>query len=173
MDEIEVETVVHVPPEEVFEFLLDFPGYTHYSEYLEEVRTNGTGGGEGARYDLVLSWWKLSYVAHSKVTDVEPPERIDWKLLKDVDARGRWLVEEAPEEAPEDAETASRILLQAEYRLESLRGSSSLNLPRFVSIDRVVDKVKPKVKSEAETVVGRIVADLEGEPRDVDVDIRT
>ena len=172
MDEIEVETVVYLPPDEVFEFLLDFPGYARYSEYLKEVRTNGTGGGEGARYDMVLSWWKLSYVAHSKVTDVERPERIDWKLLKDVDARGCWRVEEAPEEAPEDAETATRILLQAEYNLNSV-DSSALDLPRFVSLDWVLDKVKPKVKSEAETVVGRIVADLEGEPRDVDVDIRT
>ena len=172
MDEIEVETVVYLPPEEVFEFLLDFPGYARYSEYLEDVRTNGTGGGEGARYDMELSWWKLSYVACSKVTDVERPERIDWKLLKDVDARGSWIVEEAPEEAPEDAETATRILLQAEYDLQSVDGSA-LGVPRFVSLDWVIEKVKPKVKSEAEVVVGRIVADLEGEPRDVDVDIRT
>ena len=48
-----------------------------------------------------------------------------------------------------------------------------LDLPRFVSLGWVVDRVTPKVRAEAERVVRRIVADLEGEWREVEVEIET
>lgn len=170
-DEIEVSTVVYVSPEEAFEFLLDFPGYTAFTEYLEEVRTHGDGG-EGTRYDLVLSWWKLSYTANSAVTNVERPERIDWRLVGSLDARGSWLVEPAPEETREEGEPATRIRFQARYDVDSLE-SAPLNLPRFISTQRVVDRVKPVVFDELGDIVGQVVEELEGEPRAVDVHVST
>ena len=45
----------------------------------------------------------------------------------------------------------------------------TLDLPRFVSFDWVVDKVKPVLVKEAGRVVERIVADIEGRERDVDL----
>ena len=45
--------------------------------------------------------------------------------------------------------------------------------PRFGSLGWVVERVTPKVRAEAEQVVRRIVADLEGERRPVEVEIET
>lgn len=171
MDRVEVSTAVYVPPDEIFEFLLDFPGYARYSEYLREVRQRGDGG-SGTEYALTFSWWKLSYTADTEVVDVAAPERIDWRLRDDMDASGHWLVEPAPAAAPDDRETASRVTLVVEYDVDSA-GPGLIDLPRFVSLDAVVEKAKPLVEKEARRVVERIVADLEGQRREVDLDIET
>ncbi|WP_135819885.1 SRPBCC family protein [Halostella litorea] len=170
MDTVELSTLIHLPPEEVYEFLVDFPRYANYSEHLREVRRHGDGS-PGTEYDLEFAWWKLSYTARSRVVAAQRPERIDWELVKDIDAAGAWVVEAAADEAPPDAETASRVYLRIRFDVDSARGG--IGLPRFVSFDWVVDKVKPKIRAEAEEIVERIVADLEGEPRPVDLEIHT
>ncbi len=169
MDEVELSTVIYLPPEEVYEFLIDFPRYANYSEYLTGVRQHGDGS-PGTQYDLRVAWWKLTYTARSEVTSVAPPTRIDWKLVKDIDARGHWRVEEVPDEAPDGVETASRVWLRVDFDPESARGDA-INLPTFVSFGWVIEKIKPKVVREAERVIRRIVADLEGESREVELQI--
>lgn len=171
MDNVEVSTVVYLPPEDVYEFLIDFPGYARYSKYLESVTQDGDGT-PGTRYDLTFTWWKLSYTARSEVTDVDPPERIEWKLVKDIDAHGRWRVEPDPEAAPPGEDHASRVRLSIQFDPDTA-SSSALDLPRLVSFDWVIGKVKPLVQEEAKRIVERIVADIEGEPRDVDLEIHT
>lgn len=166
MDSVEVTTEVYLPPEEVFDFLLEFDRYAEYSEYLSDVRTYGDGS-PGTEYELVFSWWKLSYTARSEVTDVDRPNRIDWRLVKDLDAVGNWTVEQVDDDSP-----TTRVTLTVRYRPESA-DEGSVDLPRFVSLDWVVEKVKPRVQAEAERVVRRVVADLEGEPRDVGLQIET
>lgn len=170
MDEVEVSTIVFLPPEAVFEFLVDFPRYANYSKHLEEVRRDGDGG-PGTEYALRFAWWKLTYTARSRVTAVDPPRSIDWRLVKDVRARGRWIVEEVPEEARDGDETASRVRLRIAFDADSA-DAGVIDLPLFVSIGWVVERVKPLVLDEAERVVERIVADLEGEPRHVTLTIR-
>lgn len=170
VDTVELSTLVHLPRDEVYEFLVDFPRYANYSEHLEEVRRYGDGS-PGTEYDLEFAWWKLNYTARSQVVAADQPERIDWELVKDIDAAGEWVVEEAAGEAPPDAETASRVYLRIRFDVDSARGG--LGLPRFVSFDWVVDKVKPKIRGEAEEIVERIVADLEGERRPVDLQIHS
>ena len=180
MDSVEVSTVVYVPPEEAYEFLTDFEGYAGYSKHLTGVESHGDGG-PGTEYDIHLRWWKLNYTVRSVVTDLDPPERIDWKLVKDLDAHGSWLVEPAPEEigdgdasgdpaTPSDAETASRVRLVIKFDADSA-SSDMLDLPKLVSLGWVVKKVEPLVLKEAERVVERIVADLEGEARPVDLQV--
>jgi uncharacterized membrane protein len=169
VDAVELATVVYLPPEEVYDFLVDFPGYARYSKYLTDVSVDGEGG-PGTVYDITFSWWKLSYTARSRVTDVEPPNHVDWRLIKDIDATGYWHVEAV--DPPEDRDHASEVTFRVEFRPESA-DASALDLPSFVSLDWVVRKVKPKVRDEAERVVRRVVADLEGEPRAVDLDVRT
>lgn len=198
---LEVSTVVAVPPAEVYEFLVDFPRYARYSEYLDAVDQDGDGS-SGTEYDLHFSWWRVSYTARSAVDALDPPERIEWSVVNDVDASGHWEVEPAPDAAsdggatvdessvgdstvddsPEassaegegdaDAASASRVGLFVEYDPDSV-GSGVVDLPRFVSFDAILDRVKPLVVEEAERVVERIVTDLEGEPRPVDLDIDT
>ncbi|WP_440008786.1 type II toxin-antitoxin system RatA family toxin [Halomicrococcus sp. SG-WS-1] len=168
MDSVELSTVVYVPPEEAYEFLLDFPGYADYSKHLAQVTHRGDGG-PGTEYDIHLQWWKLTYTVRSEVTELDPPNRIDWKIVKDLHAHGHWRVEPAPAEAPEDCEAASRVYLYIEFDADSA-DAGMLDLPMFVSLGWVVDKVRPLVQKEAEKVVERIVADLEGEPRDVDLE---
>ena len=169
MDEVRVSTVVYLPPEEIFAFLVDFPRYAKYSKHLTDVRQYGDGE-PGTEYDLRFSWWKLHYTARSRVTSVEPPERLDWKVTKDVNAHGHWQVEEVPDEAPADRETASRVSLSIVYDTSSAR-RDAIDLPRFVSLGWVVDRVTPLVLEEAERIVERIVADLEGETRPVELTI--
>lgn len=169
MERVEVTTVIYAPPERVFEFLVDFPGYARYSEYLDRVRQNGDGSA-GTRYELEFSWWKLTYTARSEVTDIDPPNTIDWRILKDIDAVGQWRVE--PEEPPEGEAHASRVRFLVEYDPDSAR-AGDVGIPRFVSISWVIDKVKPKIRSEAKRIVERVVADVEGRRRNVDVTIDT
>ena len=164
MNTVEVSTVVYLPPEEVYEFLLDFPRYARYSEHLTGVRQFGDGT-TGTEYALEFAWWKLSYTARSRVTDAERPRRIDWRVVKDIDAVGHWRVDPLDDEETE-------VTLVVEYAPDSA-DDDALELPRFVSLEWVVEKVKPKVRAEAERVVRRIVADLEGERRDVTLEIET
>ena len=167
MDSVEVSTTVYVPPEEAYEFLVDFEGYASYSKHLERVERHGEGG-PGTQYDIHLQWWKLSYVVRSEVTDLDPPERVEWRIVKDLDAHGAWVVDPVPEEAPEDRDATTRVRLVINFDADSA-SSDMLDLPRLVSLGWVVNKVKPLVLEEAERVVARIVADLEGEPRDVEL----
>jgi len=173
VDSVELSTVVYVPPEEAYDFLLDFEGYARYSEYLDRVERHGEGE-VGTEYDIHLQWWKLNYIVRSAVTDTDPPERIDWRIVEDLRAHGAWVVEDAPEssaddpEAPDDAETASRVRLVIEFDPDSA-SSDMLDLPALVSLGWVVDKVRPLVLKEAEKVVARIVEDLEGERREVNL----
>ncbi|WP_267642801.1 SRPBCC family protein [Haloarchaeobius amylolyticus] len=171
MERIEVTTVVYLPPEEVYEFLLDFPRYARYSKYLKDVGQDGDGG-PGTRYDLHFAWWKLTYTARSEVTGVEPPNVIDWKIIKDIDATGQWHVESVPEQAPDEDTPASEVTFLVTYDPESAH-AGNIDIPRFVSLAWVIEKVKPKVKKEAQRIVERIVADLEGQRRSVDLEITT
>jgi uncharacterized protein YndB with AHSA1/START domain len=178
VDELVVSTEVYADPEEVYAFLLDFPQYANYSEYLSEVRTITGDGGPGTRYALRFAWWKMSYTAHSKVTGVEPPERIDWEITKDIDAGGRWRVtpletdggdEEAGNGDSTDA-ASCEVALEVEFDPSSA-SPDALDLPRLVSFDWVLKKAIPLIKGEAERVVERAVRDLEGSTRDVDLDV--
>ncbi len=172
MDCVEVSTIVYLPPEEVYEFLLDFPRYAEYSEHLKEVRRHDGEGAPGTRYDITFAWWKLSYTAKSQVTEVEPPNRIDWRLTRDIDARGHWSVTPEPASAPEPDSPATRVRLYVEFSPGSA-DERSLELPSFISLDWLIERIKPKVTTEAERIVERIVTDLEGEKRDVALDIHT
>jgi len=169
VDTVEVSTLVYVPPAEIYDFLIDFPRYANYSKHLDEVRRNGDGS-PGTRYDLTFVWWKLSYTAHSEVTDVEPPRRIDWRLVEDIDARGCWRVVPEPDSAPDGESHASRVVLRIEFAPDSA-DSGIVDLPAFVSLDWVISKVQPKIVAEAERIVERIVADLEGQRREVTLEV--
>jgi uncharacterized membrane protein len=169
VDEIEARTVIHAPPTELFEFLLDFPGYAQYSEYIDRVTQDGDGT-PGTRYALVFSWWKLTYTARSEVTGTDPPERISWRIVKDIDAEGYWQV--TPADPPAGVEDASEIVLHIEFDPDSA-SARAVDLPRLVSFDWVIEKVTPLVRKEATRVVQRVIEDFEGERRDADVEIRT
>jgi ribosome-associated toxin RatA of RatAB toxin-antitoxin module len=169
VDSIEASTVVYLPPEEVYEVLIDFPRYPNYSEYLTGVDRHGDGA-PGTEYDLHFAWWKLTYTARSRVTSTDPPERIDWEITKDIDAHGHWAVEEI--DPPEGRKHASQVRLRIAFDADSA-DPTGLDLPRLVSLSWVIDKVKPIIEREAERVVERVVADIEGESRPVDLTIHT
>jgi len=166
VDTVAVSTEIRLPPDEVYEFLVDFPRYARYSKYLESVRQHGDGGA-GTEYDLRFSWWKLTYTARSRVTELVPPDRIDWEIVKDIDAEGAWHVAEV-DDPPEGVEAASRVRFEVAFSPDSA-DEGAVDLPAFVSLGWVIDKVKPKIVAEAERIVERVVADLEGERRDVEL----
>lgn len=162
MNTVEVSTDVRVPPAEAYAFLADFPGYANYSAYLQSVHQRGDGG-PGTTYELTFAWWKLTHTIRSRVTDTDPPNRISWEVVGSLSAHGRWEVEETPE--------GSRVSLVVTYDAGSARGV--LNLPPLVSLDWVVERVVDLVVEEGERVVERVVADLEGERRSVDLAVET
>ena len=171
-------TDVYADPEEVYAFLLDFPRYADYSEYLRGVRTLEGEGGPGTRYALTFAWWKISYTAHSRVTGVEPPERIDWEITKDIDAGGCWRVtppepddgDGADTGDPDPSDRPCEVALEVEFDPASA-SPDALDLPTLVSFDWVLKKAIPLIRGEAERVVERAVRDLEGSTRDVDLDV--
>jgi len=172
VEKILVSTDVYLPADEVYEFLVDFPRYANYSKLLRGVRQNGDGS-PGTTYSLEFAWWKLTYTAHTEVTSVDPPERIDWRVTREVDAEGHWRVEpldSLPADAPADAEAGVRVYLNVEYDPDSVH-SGVVDLPRLVSLDWVINKLTPVLEREAERIVDRIVADIEGRRRPVDVEI--
>ncbi|SFS69808.1 SRPBCC family protein [Halostagnicola kamekurae] len=172
MDRILLSTVAHRPPADVFPFVVSFTDYHRYTEHLESVRKRREGdeNGVGSVYDLRLTWWKLGYTARSEVVAVDDPHTLEWELRKDLDARGTWRVEAEPEAAPDGVETASRIYFEAVYDPHSADGNA-ISLPPFVSLDWVVGKVQPRLLEEARGVVRRLVADIEGEQRDVELTV--
>jgi hypothetical protein len=172
VDELVVSTVVYLPPTEVYDFLVDFPRYANYSKHLREVRQRGDGT-PGTTYELVFSWWKLTYTARSQVTDADRPDRVDWRLTKDLDAHGCWRVErlsDLPADAPAEADVASRVFLEVRFDPDSV-SARALDLPSLVSLGWVVRRVKPLIEEEGERVVRRIVADIEGRRREVDLTV--
>lgn len=169
VDRILLSTVAYRSPEEVFPYVRSFTDYPRYTEHLTDVRVHGDGG-VGSVYDLRLAWWKLSYTARSEVTSITPPESLTWELRNNLAARGEWRIEPEPDAAPPEEETASRIYFEAVYDPHSA-DENAISLPRFVSLDWVIGKVKPRLLSEAKGVVSRLVEDIEGRPRDVELTV--
>lgn len=171
VDELVVSTEVYADPQDVYVFLLDFPQYANYSEYLREVRTIRGDGGPGTRYALTFAWWKVTYTAHSQVTDVEPPKRIDWRLTKDIDAGGCWrITADSPGDEEDGAKPRCEVALEVAFDPGSA-SSDVIDLPRLVSFDWVLKKAIPLIRKEAERVVERAVRDLEDSTRNVDLDV--
>lgn len=166
---IDVGTLVHLPPEPVYEFLVDCPRYGDYSEYLEEIDQQGDGLA-GTKYDITVSWWLLRQTVRSEVTRLDPPERIEWQVTDPVDAHGAWRLDPAPDRAPPGVETATDVTFEVRYDPDSV-GEGALDLPPFVSVEAVLERVRPILQREAETVVERVVEDLEGSHRPVDLEV--
>jgi len=175
MERLVVDTVVYCSVEEVFAFLEDFPGYANYSEYLDHVTALDAGEGEQARYALQFSWWQLDYTARSAVTEVVENERIEWELLGDFHASGRWQVTQRgslPDDAPDWAGRATAIRFVVEYAPDTAH-EGLVDLPALVSLDWVVEKIKPIIEREAKTIVERAAADLEGRAREIELAVST
>ncbi|MFB6113067.1 MAG: SRPBCC family protein [Halodesulfurarchaeum sp.] len=169
MDGIEVRTHVDVEPETAFEFLLDFTGYAEFSHYVntvtvvedgDESRTPTNPGGEGTVYEIEFGWWRFSYRVRTAVTTVDPPETIEWRVVSDLDAHGRWKVEDR------DSGPGVTVRFLAQYNPDSV-SRGTFDLPAFLSLSGLIDRVIPLIESEGRRIVERVVTELEGEPRSV------
>ena len=175
MPTLEAATTVRRPPDVVFDALLDLRRYEGYSDHLASVTREGDGG-VGTEYGLRFEWWLVGYTVRSRVTAVERPERLDFEVTSGIDASGSWHVEpvEAADGASEpDGGTggpASRVRFVVRYDPDSVAGGA-VSLPALVSLPWVLDRVAPLVEREAQQVVERVVADLEGERRPVDLEV--
>lgn len=160
METIEVSTTVHVPPAEAYAFLRDFEGYSAFSKYITEIESRGQGG-EGTEYVIRFGWWRLSIGIRTMVTEEVPPERIDWRVVSEIDAHGSWTVTEN-----EDDPGSSDVSLTVTYDPDSAE-RIGLDIPALVSLDWVIDRVIGLIEEEGKRVVERVVRRLEGEPRRV------
>lgn len=169
METVEASTLVYLSPEEIYEFLVDFQQYGKYTKYVTDISREGDDS-PTTEYDITFSWWKITYTARSEVTDVDPPNRIDWRLAKSLDAHGYWEVEHVPEEAPDGKSDACRVLFHVDFDPDSA-SAEALNLPKLVPLNRIIERVQPKIETVARTIIRRIVADLEGEERDIELTV--
>jgi hypothetical protein len=71
-----------------------------------------------------------------------------------------------------DGGEACRVTFAVAFDPESA-DAGILDLPRFVSFDRVLERALPLIRREAARVVERAVADIEGERRDVTLHVET
>ncbi len=180
VDRVVVRTCVYETPERIYEFLTDFQRYANYSKYLDTVDQSAGDGGPGTEHTFTFSWWKLTYTARSRVTGMTAPTQIDWRVIKDINARGYWGIESVADRAdimsdltPDfGAEAVCEVTFEIQFDPSSAR-SDALDLPRFVSMDYAVDKLITLIQREATQVVERAVADLEGARRDVELEITT
>lgn len=162
VDGIDASTVLYVPQETVYEFVSGLSGATDYSPHLDEIRQYGDGD-VGTDYEIDVSWWRLSYTSHTRVTDTDRPNRIDWRTTQGPRARGYWGIE--PE--PADGEAATRLRLRLQFDPDTL-GSVPLG---GWTLDRLLDRIAPLVVAESERIVEGVVRELEGERRPVDLEV--
>jgi len=160
---LEARTTVHRPPEVVFDALSDLRRYEAYSTHLAAVERTGDGG-VGTEYDLRFEWWRVAYAVRSTVTAVDRPARLDFEVVRGLAASGSWLVDAGA------ADGASRVTFVVRYDPDTV-ASSALQLPALTPISWVIDRVAPLVEREARGVVERVVRDLEGSERDVDLEV--
>jgi uncharacterized membrane protein len=175
VDELVVSTVVYRPQHEVYDFLIRFPRYAKYSDHLREVLTRPDSERSNTRYGLKFAWWKLTYTVESEVTDTDRPHTIDWRTIRNLSARGRWRLRKIeddsfPVTAPDTANAATRVTFEAAYDPDSAN-RGNINLPRFVSFGWVIDRLEPAIRKEAKETVQRVVTDLEGRSRPVELTV--
>lgn len=173
VDRIEASTVIHRDPEAVYAFLIDFRKYAEHSKYLTDVAAYPIG--ENHRYELEFSWWRLQYTLHSEVTEARPPTEIRWTVRRDIDALGGWDItpadgRERRSRAPAGSDQSSLVRFWVEYDPASA-GPETIDLPSFVPIEMIVDRAVELAREEAERVVRSIVRELEGEDRQIDLEI--
>lgn len=164
----DVGTTIHASRGAVYDFLRDVERYGAYSDHVTGVARRGDGE-PGTEYDIGLSWWLLSYTLRVRLAGLEPTERIDWEVTKDVDAHGAFRLEPTTVDDPA-VEHATRVTLSVRYDPESAN-EGALSLPRLVPTSLVFDRLRPLVEREAQRIVDRAVADLEGEPRRTTLDV--
>lgn len=155
-------TDVEVEPHRAYEFLLDFSGYPEYTDVLEDVRRDGDGG-VGTEYHLDVTWWRIDRTLRSRVTALSPPDRIDWRLLADLAIRGAWRIDQ-----PESTTAPTQVRLVVEYDPSGSR-LAGRGIGAALSSDRLRRSLVPRVRAEAEALLERIVTDLEGERREVEL----
>lgn len=165
MPVLEARTEVYRSAEAVFDALLDLRRYEAYSDHLAAVERVGDGG-VGTEYTLRFEWWLVSYTVRSEVTAVERPDRLDFAVTKGIQATGSWFVE--PVSTGEDPVTEVRFVV--EYDPDTVAGAA-LSLPALTSMSWVIERVAPLVEQEAAGVVRRVVNDLEGSDRAVDLNV--
>ncbi|MFW6383795.1 MAG: SRPBCC family protein [Halodesulfurarchaeum sp.] len=154
MNRIEVSQPIERAPEAVFEVVEAFSRYPAYSKYLDAVSQVGTRD-DLPEYALSFSWWRLTYETRTRVLDRDPPRTLDWEVATDVDASGTWTVEPL---GPDRA----RLRLEARYDLDSI-GSTGVSLPFGFSVNWLKRNVDDLISSEADRVLARIAANLEGQ----------
>ncbi len=167
MDSLTASTVVYRPAEPIYEFLVDFPRYAEYSDYLRSVRSSGERG-VGAGYELRFGWRMVEYSVRSRVTDVDPPRGIKFEITSGIRADGEWQIE------PLDSadEPTCEVTFIVRYEPESIM-EEHIDAPRLISLDWIIKRVQPLIEAEAREITSRVVADLEDEPRDVELRVHS
>jgi uncharacterized membrane protein len=164
VDAIEASAPLYVSPETVYEFVRSYDGVAEHSDHVERVERDGDGG-PGTDYRITFSWWRLSFTSESRVTETERPAYVAWRSTGSVRARGRWRMEQIPdEELPSDREVGTELSLRIEFDPTTLAGGT---VTRLLSLSRLVERVTPVVERECRSVLSGVVADLEGAPRRV------
>lgn len=167
VDSLTASTVVYRPAEPIYDFLVDFPRYADYSEYLRSVRSSGERG-VGAAYELRFGWRMIEYSVRSRVTDVDRPRRIAFDITSGIQADGEWQIEPLDSSGEQGCEVTFLVRYDTDSVMED-----QIDAPRLISLDWIVRRVRPLIEAEARQITKRVVADLEEEPREIDLRVET
>ncbi|MFB6137463.1 MAG: type II toxin-antitoxin system RatA family toxin [Halobacteriaceae archaeon] len=176
MQRLVARTTVRAAPETAFPVLRAVEEYPRYAEHLDsvEVADDPIDRGDGPRdeapagYELRFAWWVLSYAVTTRVTAVDPPRHIAWTVTDGPDANGWWALSSLDDDTPDGTDAATGVTLVVEYDPASV-GADALDLPALVDPGPVLARAEGLLHAEGERVVERVVAAVEGEPRDVDL----
>jgi uncharacterized protein YndB with AHSA1/START domain len=97
MKTVRTSVTTHRPPEEVYDYLVDFSNQSEWRfDVLESTLVDGEAGRAGARYRQRVRQGRRELVAVSEVTRADRPHAVAFRTVDDnpVSASGTWQIRE-------------------------------------------------------------------------------
>ncbi len=145
------------PIEDIYSFFLNFKNYKEHTEYAKDIREIRSN-----EWEMDWKWWIVGYTSRSKLVDYKKNKYIEWKVTKDVKARGRWEFEELDE-------NTTKVRLKLLY---DPKGAEKANPLSFIPASVLVGLAKPILKRQISKILKRVAKEVEGKPREVDFAIK-
>lgn len=149
--------------EQVFDSITD---YRKIDSYTDDIRIAGRGRGEGTRVYFKLSKDVLNiptnYTTKIEFVEYNPPDQIEWKIIGDIDAKGSIRLTENSGHTD--------LILDFSLNLEKT-DIGSLPAPDVADASQILEYIYPQVYEQASSIIKGVVTDIEGEPRDVNIEV--
>lgn len=149
--------------EQVFDSITD---YKRIDSYTDAIRIAGRGSGVGTRVYFNLQKDVLdiptNYTVKIEFIEYNRPELIRWEIVGDINANGSI-------ELVEDSDYTDIIF---DFKLNIKETNvGALPAPNVADTSQILEYIYPRIYEQASLIIKGIVEDVEGQSRDVDVEI--